>query len=280
MNRIEDSFLRGVLAKEPSLTEAEQKLFDLFERKNVKSRVERSSQQTLLEFAKAKVYDLEEVKANIQQVKRKKAENGDKTERGILLEEMFEAYLSDFLFDDMVITKTEDYDDRFNKIDFVLEGETKDGQNVYLGIDVTSSNDDTQVQRKLNDIAEDLRIGKLGRVKYFKSAETLELRNLEFIPRVVISFNSEKIGYLAEAILATVGKNIKVESVLKECDFLKKDVYDEIIKQLEVQVNSIDKDRDKFKREGQTNLRQRMRNAVLLALEKIKQFQAEKNSAL
>lgn len=268
------------MAKEPSLTEAEQKLFDLFERKNVKSRVERSSQQTLLEFAKAKVYDLEEVKANIQQVKRKKAENGDKTERGILLEEMFEAYLSDFLFDDMVITKTEDYDDRFNKIDFVLEGETKDGQNVYLGIDVTSSNDDTQVQRKLNDIAEDLRIGKLGRVKYFKSVETLELRNLEFIPRVVISFSSEKIGYLAEAILATVGKNIKVESVLKECDFLKKDVYDEIIKQLEVQVNSIDKDRDKFKREGQTNLRQRMRNAVLLALEKIKQFQAEKNSAL
>ncbi len=126
-----------------------------------------------------------------------------------LLAQIFEGLLTEQIelnewFGDAVTAKTSDYDDYYNGIDTVLTYRaSKDGlenaQNFGLSIDFTISNNLDVTAEKIRKILSKARTGKLGTVKYFRTADREDYTINKQVPQVVITLSKETVLNLVES---------------------------------------------------------------------------------
>lgn len=277
MGITEDRFLQGVLSRDNRpLTDFEQQLFDYFEEANRESRVASRRQDLLREFYEKDVYNKAEIVDNMRQVERERLKHRDKTERGILFENIFEAFILE-TFSGMKGKKTEDYDDFFNHIDFVLSGKDEKGEDYFLGVDTTTSDYGVKLKEKINAIYRDVASGNLGKVKYFKSEETGRLGLLDFVPRVVVLFDSLALSDLSEKLGAVIEGRENREVVMEAQNDLLLVMFGQIRDQLKELEEQIEQNRISLEESGRTDV-PRMRRAVVLAMKKIEEIIQEREN--
>lgn len=212
---MEDRFLKECLAKEPPLTPAGQKLYEYFnsDQNHIKKRQTWISQVNLRDFideSKAS-HTKEAIQKDIDLVLEARKKKQDHTERGILFEEIFEKFGQELLSNSQFkinIFKTEDYDDRFNSIDFILEFKSIDKEPFYIGIDTTVSDNTMNVREKtLKTSAKLKNKGRLGGIKYYQSQSDNTRKRLIHVPRVVIALIPRRLDSLAKSALDAIEKN-------------------------------------------------------------------------
>lgn len=81
------------------------------------------------------------------------------------------------------ISKASEYDDILNKTDLVLEMQNDNDRILRLALDVTANSPKTS--QKIWEIVKELRMGRLSRLKYFKS-QLDDTRDIKYVPRVVV----------------------------------------------------------------------------------------------
>lgn len=281
MPKMEDYFLRERLADEKPLTETGKKLFKYFEEQGKDARVTWLNQDILREFINENKpgRSREDIAADIKLVLKKRLEDQDHTERGILFEEIFGKFAEDFFYSkkiDTYITKTEDYDDRFNHIDFVIEGIGEDGQKFNIGIDTNVSDNEMRVREKVNKTYEKLeKKGRLGEIKYYYSGNDGRLVKLNYVPRIVISLSSQGLDDLAEIAWDMLEKKTRNSQELTDSKFGRV-IIGQIVRELELQEDWIIKNIHDIIQNGAESKYRTTLHAVQIALENIKRLQKEK----
>jgi len=109
------------------------------------------------------------------------------------------------------VVPTNEYDDFVNKIDLALsffDRETK--KNLYLGIDVTTAEDPSVMHKKFNDIALNLKNGKLSQVRYFMPDNPKnDSKGKKEMLRVVVKLKDSEIDDLVEKFAQLKTKKIE-----------------------------------------------------------------------
>ena len=84
------------------------------------------------------------------------------------------------------ITPTNRFDDVFYGTDFVIIFENDSGKNLYLNVDVTTTQSKIKIDEKLNSTENFMQKGKLGKLEYFKDEDgELEGGSVEF-PKILV----------------------------------------------------------------------------------------------
>ena len=135
--------------------------------------------------------------------------------------------LSNWLGEDVVTIVPSQYDDYINHVDSIAEFRKQKGGAEYLafGIDVTIGIG--VVHQKLLGIKDEIRRGKLTRIKYFLSEFANIRGELSKIPRVLIAISAENAKKLAE-----LWSSAKEKSKLADHP-IQFQIIDEILLQLE-----------------------------------------------
>ena len=129
-----------------------------------------------------------------------KTNNKEGKEKFELLGKALEMVLMDFGSSWLpgYISKASEYDDIFNKTDLVLEMENENDHIIRLAMDVTANSPKTS--QKIWEIVKSLRLGRLTKLKYFRS-QLDGSRDIKHVPRVVVgSDNLEQTGSLLDCI--------------------------------------------------------------------------------
>ncbi len=128
-----------------------------------------------------------------------------------------------WLGDNASITPTLEYDDIVNGIDMTVTF-TPDGESpLLLGIDTTTSGDDSVIDKKLHRTARTLIDGNLSTVKYYIDDQTGDRKQIT-VPRVVIATSPETAKELMETLTAN--------AQLAKNDSVQIEILDEVIEQL------------------------------------------------
>jgi len=108
-----------------------------------------------------------------------------------------QAEMSDWLGPDAITIMPSRYDDIKNGVDTIIETRHEGGAASHFGvaIDVTSGID---LDKKFERIMDEIRAGKLSRVKYFKSDHMKFRGELSRLPRIVIGASGKTVTELAE----------------------------------------------------------------------------------
>ncbi len=208
----EKNFLNNILAKEKPLEPSEQAIYGWYLKNSnfIKKRAEENQLMELEEFRGVEGYDDEEVKRDNQFVKQQKERQQeiDKTERGEIFEAIFETYVDmNEWFGDMIVSKTSEYDDRINHTDFVLSGELDSGEEVFIAVDCTVTENQELINKKINRIGDEMTKGELGKIKYFKSSDDEDdKRKLKNVPRAILVLDQENLNNLCRLTLGLINK--------------------------------------------------------------------------
>lgn len=226
----EKNFLNNVLAKEQPLTSVEQAVYNWYLKKPdfIERRAKENQLKELDEFKGVGGYDENEIKKDNQLIKQQKErqQEMDKTERGEIFEAIFETYADmNEWFGDMIVSKTSEYDDRINHTDFVLRGELDGGEEVFIAIDCTVTENQDLIDKKVNRIGNEMTKGELSEIKYFKSADDEDdKRRLKNVPRVILVLDHENLNNLCRLTLGLINKedgaNKKFAEVETQINFL------------------------------------------------------------
>lgn len=87
---------------------------------------------------------------------------------------------------DTEATLTDDLDDVQQGIDMVVRIRRPGQSDLYLAVDATASDEREELQRKIRRTANDVRNGKMPRVKYFETPERPPQEGVLELPRVVL----------------------------------------------------------------------------------------------
>ncbi len=110
-------------------------------------------------------------------------------------------YSRNWLGERTQIFPASEFDDVANGIDMVLRLESEDGKVIFLGIDVTTSEDSGILEEKIIRTYEALQRGQTAKVKYFTSEDD-GIHGLVRLPRVVIGTNHESTERIFQAFVA------------------------------------------------------------------------------
>ena len=115
---------------------------------------------------------------------KEKAPN-EKSERFERLGKTLELVLLDFSSSWLpgYLSRASEYDDMLNKTDLVLEMQDDNDRTLRIALDVTANSPKTGA--KIWEIIKALRLGRLSRLKYFRS-QLDDSRDIKYAPRVVI----------------------------------------------------------------------------------------------
>lgn len=175
----------------------------------------------------------------------------DKTERA----DIFESIIANFAenaewFNNAYVIETEEYDDVANGVDFVLEIETDDNEVLRLALDVTVGEESTK-QEKISRIVNEIKMGKLTKVKYFQSEAEFDddgnqkMLPLYQIPKIILSIEKDKLDDLCKKIVQVTKNEKGTNKALSEIDF-KNEIIDEIVTQLQEIINLISDNKKRF----------------------------------
>ncbi|MDD3284649.1 MAG: hypothetical protein PHZ07_03590 [Patescibacteria group bacterium] len=95
---------------------------------------------------------------------------------------------------------TSKYDDYQNGVDTVLEMDVEENdeyEHLAIAYDATLTSDIDHLNRKINSIKRDIKLGKMTTVKYFKS-ENSDETSLENIPKLIIGMDMHNLEYVAK----------------------------------------------------------------------------------
>ena len=156
--------------------------------------------------------------------------------------------LYDWLGPNASVIFTSKYDDIKNGVDLLVQFTDENGEITYLAIDVTANDDPTKLTQKLQRSIEDLKRGKLSKVKYFappKGAETFKIEGKKAginVPRAVIGANTENtqkmIGKFAAVYKQGGRKNLgnyELQHALME------EIEAQLLYQLQTAIETLDK---------------------------------------
>ena len=129
------------------------------------------------------------------------------------------------------VTPASKYDDLVNHIDAVVTIQEGD-QSMYLGLDITSSDDYAVIERKLMQTTANLKQGKLTTIKYYINDESGDKREIS-APRVVIAVTSKATRELVDGMVEHP-QNIPVHPI-------QLDILDEALEQLSVGLEAVEK---------------------------------------
>ncbi|MFI5260237.1 MAG: hypothetical protein ACHQU0_00350 [Candidatus Paceibacteria bacterium] len=121
--------------------------------------------------------------------------------------------LSDWFGPDSQVMKTASFDDYINKIDMVVETESKDRRfsHLALGIDVTFGSRD--LSKKFNGIRAKIDNKTLGEIKYFHSDRQNFSGRLTKIPQVVVGVELERAKEVALLWMNRKNKELAVHPI-------------------------------------------------------------------
>ena len=109
-----------------------------------------------------------------------------------------QAELSNWLGDNVSVLKTSIYDDYFNGTDMVAEWSDPERESNVLALAVDVTFGAGSVERKLQHVRRDVDSGKLGKIKYFKSADGSFRGERNGVPHVVIGVSRHAVEHLAD----------------------------------------------------------------------------------
>lgn len=121
------------------------------------------------------------------------------------------------------VTPTLSHDDVVGGIDMVVRFDRINGEPLFLGIDTTTSLNESIIEHKLQRTVDDLTEHKLSEVKYFIDDQTAEKKHLQ-LPRVILNISAENVEELIPLMMK--------KSELIKTDKIQTDALDEIINQL------------------------------------------------
>lgn len=119
---------------------------------------------------------------------------------GLILEAIIneQIELNNWLGTEANTQQTCDYDDYENGIDSIVEFEHNDAKQ-YLGLAIDTTHAGKKgIKRKLGRIARDLKQGKLGKLRYFRSTDGNMNGAIRNIPRVIVAIDRTNIIKIAE----------------------------------------------------------------------------------
>ncbi len=280
MFNFEDKFLNNILAKEKPLSVTEKAVFNwhLKDKEFKEDRTISSKFEDLDEFKTIDGFSADDIEKDKQSIKQQRSryKEQDKTERGQILESIIDRYgdLNGW-FGDMVVSKTTEYDDRFNHTDFVLSGELDDGKEVFLAVDCTVSDIFDGAEKKISRITDEITNGGLTEIKYFKSSDNEnDMRTIKNIPRVVLIVNSESLENLCKKVLSVVNKEEGSNN-----EFSRLEIHIEFLMQI---ISQLKTQKELFQRlkKKRPDYPDEMLVAINASLKKIEQIIEDKKSFL
>lgn len=195
----------------------------------------------------------DKITRDIEKIRYLREKNGQKykTGRAEILERLMERSIEDAdWFDGGSIYTTLEYDDRINHMDFVIEwdGDGERDDPIYLGLDMTVSENEETLNRKADYIKGELEANRLGRIDYYKSDMDGEMKSLKNIPRVVLPLEKESLDELCGDALQDKNGN-KLSKNYNQLVFIKS-----IIKQLKWQLSYVKDKKFSFRKKLQSVL--------------------------
>lgn len=112
----------------------------------------------------------------------------------ILMEGVYELQ---WLKPDIEVIPTHEYDDVMKQVDLVLKFEGQEGESLYLGVDVTTTQDLEKIMDKRAKLIEFLQAGSLGSLKYFEDQDA-EIKGEFEMPKIVIAFAPANVERMLE----------------------------------------------------------------------------------
>ncbi len=187
------------------------------------------------------VYGRKEIEKDIKKILqwRYKGTRKDHSQRGEMLETIMTAQAElNGWYGDMLITKTLEYDDYENHTDSVLSGKLKNGEDVFLAIDWTVTNDKNLINKKLERIKQEINHNRLTEIKYFQSPEDDDdQRGLKNIPRVILAMNYENFQALCEQTIKVIERQPKANQNFARFKLqleILQDIREQLAQQLEL----------------------------------------------
>jgi hypothetical protein len=279
MKDFEKNFLNNVLAKEKPLQPVEEAIYNWYLKNPnfIEKRAEEKQLKELEEFKELPDYDEDEIKQDNQLVKqlREKPQEADKTQRGEIFEAIFETYTDmNGWFGDMIISKTSEYDDRINHTDFVLNSELDDGEEVFIAVDCTVTENQELIDKKIKRIGNEMEGGKLSEIKYFSSSDFEDKRRLRNVPRVILALDQENLKNLCKVTLGLINQEESANRRFAECE-----IQINFLLQMKIQ---LEKQRDFFhylknRRDDYPN---EMLDSIEKAIKKVSEIIEEKKDSL
>ena len=279
MKDFEKKFLNNVLAKEKPLQPVEEAIYNWYLKNPnfIEKRAEEKQLKELEEFKELPDYDEDEIKQDNQLVRelREKPQETDKTQRGEIFEAIFETYTDmNGWFGDMIISKTSEYDDRINHTDFVLNSELDDGEEVFIAVDCTVTENQELIDKKIKRIGNEMEGGKLSEIKYFSSSDFEDKRILQNVPRIILALDQENLKNLCKVTLGLINQEEGANRRFAECE-----IQINFLLQMKIQ---LEKQRDFFhylknRRDDYPN---EMLDSIEKAIKKVSEIIEEKKDSL
>lgn len=195
------------------LSEEEEKLYGLIMPDYKERRIKETDFEDLY-GSKRVGADIKEIERIRQEIETRQSENDRIVEKK---SKLFEAILSkqieeqNWMGEEVMTVVASNYDDIKNGVDMVLEFTAEETSGLALAVDLTTTINPEILRAKLERIQDEIKIGKLTRVKYFKS-EAEDFRDgLENIPRVIVCADQKTLEDLSQLFLdyESAARNIK-----------------------------------------------------------------------
>ena len=129
------------------------------------------------------------------------------------------------------------YDDYINATDLIVTVTDKDGETIHLGIDVTTSQIDTEIDDKLRKVKNQIKKDKLPEVKYYSpEGKAKDQKGKLEIPKVTVAIDSEMLPELIR-----IHKGLKPGKTLDnhpmQAEF-RQEIIDQLIVNIEIIINN------------------------------------------
>lgn len=227
----EKAFIEKNSPKQEQLTSKEELVYDSYVTKY------KRQEPKLKEFSD--VYSEQEINIDQQRLDKLKKDHIEKTERAEILEAVLAEQIekANWLGEDCYIIQTSEYDDVINHTDLVAEFRDKN-ETIRIAIDVTTSEDNSVLDKKTDYIKKEIDKGKIADIKYylFKEDEPQVKGKTEMDARVIIGTDKKGVMGVSELVAKVVkkekGSNKELANFYMQIDFL-----EEIEEQLEYYIN-------------------------------------------
>lgn len=129
------------------------------------------------------------------------------------------------------------YDDYNNATDLVVTATDENGESIHLGIDVTTSEIDTEIDDKLRQVKNQLKKDKLPEIKYYSpEGGSNDQKGRLKMPKVIVSLDSETLPELIKTKKGLrPGKTLDNHAMQAE---FRQEIIDQLIVNIEVIINN------------------------------------------
>lgn len=156
--------------------------------------------------------------------------------------------LHDWLGPNASVVFTSKYDDIKNGVDLLVQFTDENGEIIYLAIDVTANDDSAKLTQKLQRSIEDVKRGKLSKVKYFAPPQSAEAYKIESkkaginVPRAVIGTNTENTQKMIEKFAQVYEQGGRKDLGSYELQYaLLEEIEAQLLYQLQTAIEALDK---------------------------------------